>query len=105
MNEGGKHIAYGFQTLVADAQRNELEEESKRFQEERRASAELRKAHNPLAINPTELLGIRTQEELQLNLDQQMDQEAKAADKAAAKHEKEDENDVTAQFPAPIISR
>ncbi len=105
MSDLDNHIAYGFQSIVADAQRNELEEEAKRFNEERAAAAALRKANNPLSINPTELLGIRTEEELQLELDGRLYAETKAADKAAAEHEKEDKNDVTVRFPAPTLTR
>lgn len=100
-----KQGLFDFQSIVTDCQNNELAEEAKRFQEERRKANELRMAQNPNSINPTQLLGIRTEEELMLDLDEKLTKENQVAAKAAAEHEKEEENDVTVRFPAPTVTK
>jgi hypothetical protein len=96
-------IAPDFHSLVFNAQVNELEAEEKRREAERQRARELAHASQPQARTLMQIIGARTQKEIEQLVEAKTTNEEKRDLEAEKKRKEEEANRLKTMFPPPNL--
>lgn len=97
-------VSPDFQTIIGMAQYNELVAEEKRRSEEREKTQELMRQQHPQFRTLPQIMGLRSQAELDKELNAKMDREEAKSNEIIAKEKEEANARLESRFPPPNIT-